>query len=108
MLYKYTAMKCTITRTHSKGRLLSDRDYESPVDGPIQMWTKRHVELRRDIKVLTVKRRGGSGVDVAGPIPDLYEPEWVTFMSERGAMMVTGWEEIDGQRFYQGWYVRFE
>lgn len=44
--------------------------------------------------------------DETPPIPNLWQPELVTFMSDR-AMMVAGFEEIEGQRYYQGWWIRW-
>jgi hypothetical protein len=39
-------------------------------------------------------------------IPDLLEPQLLTVNSERG-MMVVGFEEIAGVRYYQGWWMQW-
>lgn len=38
------------------------------------------------------------------PFPDLMDVELMTFSSNR-AMMIRGFEEIEGSRYYQGWYI---
>ena len=107
MLYKYTAMKCTIVRTHEKGHTLRDTAFGPAVEGPVEMSSYYHDGLRRYVEVLSVVRRHHGGASKTSLIPDLHEPHLVTFGSEAQAMMVSGWEEIHGQRYYQGWYVRF-
>jgi hypothetical protein len=39
-------------------------------------------------------------------LPDLHDVELIAF-GER-AMMLNGFEEVDGSRYYQGWWVRWE
>lgn len=46
------------------------------------------------------------GATAKGPIPDLLELEQLTFFSNRG-MMVCGFEEIDGARYYRGWWMQW-
>lgn len=41
-----------------------------------------------------------------GAIPDLLQPELLTFSSDRG-LMVCGFEEIDGRGYYQGWWMQW-
>ncbi|WP_041862719.1 hypothetical protein [Bordetella petrii] len=43
-------------------------------------------------------------VTLPSPIPDLMDVELLTFSTDR-AMMVRGFEEVDGARYYQGWYI---
>ena len=101
-------MIVTVTRTHHRGQLLPDRD-RIAVPGPVRMQVVRHEALRRDVSQLVVWRstRGGASVGPP-PIPPLNDPQLLALVSEYGAMMVAGFEEIDGQRYYQGWYIRYE
>ncbi|WP_116793118.1 SOS response-associated peptidase family protein [Achromobacter dolens] len=46
------------------------------------------------------------GATVPSAIPDLLEPQLLTFASDRG-MMVVGFEEIAGVRYYQGWWMQW-
>ncbi len=101
-------MKCSIVRTHERGRALRDGAWRDPVEGAIRMFSYRHEVLRRDVSVLSVARQARGGAALPPLIPDLHEPQLVTFgTSPFFAMMVAGWEEIAGQRYYQGWYIRF-
>ena len=97
---------CTIIRTHRRGHALRDRDFDPPVSGPIRMGTTIHPTLKRYVNYLVVARNGQFGADEAPPIPALWEPELLTFMSDR-AMMLAGFEEIEGQRYYQGWWIQW-
>ncbi|WAI82283.1 MULTISPECIES: hypothetical protein [Achromobacter] len=46
------------------------------------------------------------GATVPSAIPDLLNPQLLTFSSDR-SMMVVGFEEIDGRRYYQGWRMQW-
>lgn len=50
-------------------------------------------------------RQYGSNMD--SPIPDLWQPELQALINGR-AMMITGFEEIGAQRYYQSWHIRWE
>ncbi|MCP2517375.1 hypothetical protein M5J07_20720 [Achromobacter mucicolens] len=63
-------------------------------------------DMRRYISVMTLDTLAKCGASQKGPIPDLLEPELLTFGSDRG-MMVCGFEEIDGRRYYQGWWMQW-
>lgn len=97
---------CSVTRTHRRGVALRDRDFDPPVDGDAALFSAMHPELKRMVQIMTLRTAGWEGPSYRPPIPDLLQPELITFASDR-AMMIAGFEEIDGQRFYQGWYVRF-
>lgn len=66
-----------------------------------------NVFLRRHITVMTMDGLAKFGAAAKSPIPDLLEPELLTFTSERG-MMVCGFEETDGRRYYQGWWMQWK
>lgn len=97
-------LNCTITRTHRRGQKLHERDRDPPVPGPLRLEATMPPELRRVVKKLTIVRHGLYGSNMDSPIPDLWQPELQALISER-AMMITGFEEIGAQRYYQGWYV---
>lgn len=65
----------------------------------------RH-DMRRQVRVMTMGGLAKFGATAKGPIPDLLEPELLTFCSDRG-MMVCGFEEIGGRRYYQGWWMQW-
>lgn len=46
------------------------------------------------------------GARIPSAIPDLLDPVLLTFGSDRG-MMVCGFEEIAGVRYYQGWWMQW-
>lgn len=99
--------KCTITRTHRRGQPLRDRDFDPPVPGPVSMASVMDEGLKRMADRLTIDRMTRDGGAVPSPIPDLYEPQLVTFGTE-GGLVVKGFEIIDGRRYYQSWYIRWE
>lgn len=100
-------MKVTIVRTHRFGQLLHEREWGPAVPGPVQMYWMPHPELRRGTPRLQVVRRGHFGGDEVSPIPDLYDPEMLAFISDR-VLSVKGFEEIEGRRYYQTWRIFFE
>ncbi|WP_373981595.1 hypothetical protein LN047_09560 [Achromobacter sp. JD417] len=63
-------------------------------------------DMRRQVRVMTMDGLAKFGATEKGPIPGLLEPELLTFCSDRG-MMVCGFEEIDGRRYYQGWWMQW-
>ncbi|EHK65318.1 hypothetical protein [Achromobacter arsenitoxydans] len=68
------------------------------------MYSVTREDLRRHVTVMTMDGLAKFGGMQKGAIPDLLEPELLTFASDRG-MMVCGFEEIDGRRYYQGWWL---
>lgn len=66
-----------------------------------------HPELNRNIGALTLK---SLTFDNPNPprVPDLQDPQLLTFGSTMAAMMIIGFEEIDQCRYYQGWYIHLE
>jgi hypothetical protein len=100
-------MKASIIRTHRFGKLLHDRDWEAAVPGPVHMYWMPHPELKRTTARLTLSRHDQFGGYIASPIPDLHEPELIALDSDR-IIVVTGFEEIEGRRYYQTWRIMFE
>lgn len=97
---------CTITRTHERGRKRSDWDAD-PIPGPVTFGVTYIPELNRHIECLRVERgHYKDGRPRPDALPPLLEPQIRTFMSDR-AMMVSGFEQIDGCRYYQGWFIQW-
>ena len=99
-------MRCTVIRTHILGRKRHDNDPAPAVTGTVRMYSIMREDMRRYISVMTLDTLAKFGASQKSPIPDLLEPELLTFGSDRG-MMVCGFEEIDGRRYYQGWWMQW-
>lgn len=100
-------MNVTITRTHRLGQPLRPAD-RITVPGPIIMETVYSQTMRRYVEQLVVWRSTHGGATPApSPIPALNDPQILTLATEYGGMMLSGFEEIEGRRYYQGWYIRF-
>jgi hypothetical protein len=100
-------LSCSVIRTHRRGEPLRDRDLTNAIKGTVRMQSIHHPALKRMVSMLTMCDRAHFGAVRQPKIPDLLEPKLLTFGSDRG-MMVCGFEEIDGQRFYQGWWITWE
>jgi hypothetical protein len=94
---------CTVCRTHRLGRPLPQGEWEF-VPGPVNMFTIYREIQRRWVRCLQVIRPAGGGKHQESPFPDLFDVEIVSLSTDR-AMMAVGYEEINGARYYQGWYV---
>lgn len=70
------------------------------------MYSIMHAGLRRHVQIMTMKPLHGYDPAPQVSIPDLIEPQLLTFSSDRG-MMVVGFEEVDNQRYYQGWWMQW-
>lgn len=99
-------MLCTVTRTHHLGQKRHDRDPGPTITGTVRMYSVVRDDMKRTIRVMTMDGLMKFGATDKGAIPDLLEPELLTFSSDRG-MMVCGFEEIDGRRYYQGWWMQW-
>ena len=99
--------QCTVTRTHRGGKPLHPRDLTERIPGPVRFDGGYHKGMCRGAERLVIERGppGTPGTGVS-PIPDLIDPVLVTYHSDR-AMMFRGWEEIDGRRYYQGWWIQW-
>lgn len=96
----------TILRTHYRGQKCDLRDVE-PLKGPISYSTQYFPELNRHVDCMRIKRgHYRDGRERPDAAPPLCEPRILTFDTENG-MMITGFEQIDGCRYYQGWYIRW-
>src|SRR5690606_3286592 len=94
---------CAVRRTHRFGRKLRDSDREA-IPGPITMYSIYVEHLNRYVNCLKVDRMAHGGADRPSPIPNLMDVVLMGFRSDR-AMMVRGFEEVDGARYYQGWHI---
>lgn len=70
------------------------------------MYSIMREDMKRYIRVMTMDGLQKFGATDKGAIPDLLQPELLTFSSDCG-MMVCGFEEIDGCRYYQGWWMQW-
>jgi len=102
----FVHLQCAVQRTHHRGERRRDNDPGRVAVGTVRMYSIMHPALKRYVQVMTMKPLHGydSRPDVS--IPDLLEPQLLTFGSDRG-MMVAGFEEIDGCRYYQGWWMQW-
>ena len=96
----------TVTRTHCLGEKRPDRDPGPTVTGTVRMYSIMREDMKRYIRVMTMDGLQKFGATHKSEIPDLLQPELPTFASDRG-MMVCGFEEIDGRRHYQGWWMQW-
>jgi hypothetical protein len=76
---------------------------EPPVEGVVTLASVQRTDLNRMARFLTIDCHEAHRKS----FPELWDPQWLTFGSERGCMIV-GFEEVDGQRYYQGWYVQWQ
>lgn len=96
----------TIIRTHHRGQKCNLREVE-PLKGPITYGTLYSTDLNRHVDCMRLKRgHYRDGRERPDAAPPLFEPRILTFDTEVG-MMLTGFEQIDGTRYYQGWYIRW-
>ncbi|CAB3712618.1 hypothetical protein [Achromobacter marplatensis] len=100
-------MLCTVTRTHYLGEKRREIDPAPSITGVVRIYSIMREDLKRYIRVMTMDGLQKFGATQKGEIPDLLQPELLTFASDRG-MMVCGFEEIDGRRYYQGWWMQWE
>jgi polynucleotide 5'-kinase involved in rRNA processing len=99
-------MLCTVTRTHCLGEKRPDRDPGPAITGTVRMYSIMREDMKRYIRVMTMDGLKTFGATQKAEIPDLIQPELLTFASDRG-MMVCGFEEINGKRYYQGWWMQW-
>lgn len=65
-----------------------------------------HQGLNRHVPRMTMEAFAEFGAIVPGAIPDLLEPQLLTFSSDRD-MMIVGFEEIAGVHYYHGWWMQW-
>ncbi|GAB1837250.1 hypothetical protein [Achromobacter xylosoxidans] len=98
--------QCSVLRTHHLGERRRDNDPGQPVVGTVHMYSILHKGLNRHVERMSMDALAKFGARVPSAIPDLLEPQLLTFSSDRG-MMVCGFEEIAGVRYYQGWWMQW-
>lgn len=104
-IYRHAAMiHCTVYRTHKLGKALFNFRL-SGVAGRVMLVAQIHPELRRSVSVMELRAQDAGHFDKP-LIPSLYDPKLTAFNSDRG-MMAVGFEEIDGKRYYQGWWFQW-
>lgn len=97
---------CNVLRTHERGRKRNLRHAEY-VPGPVTFDTLFVPELNRRVQCLRIPRGDfRDGRPRPDALPPLCEPQLLTFATDFG-MMLSGFEQIDGQRYYQGWYIQW-
>lgn len=99
-------LQCSVLRTHHLGERRRDNDPGQAVVGTVHMYSVLHKGLNRQVAVMSMDRLLKFGAREKASIPDLLEPQLLTFASDRG-MMVAGFEEIAGTRYYQGWWMQW-
>ncbi|MEB6663856.1 hypothetical protein MXL91_20540 [Achromobacter ruhlandii] len=103
---KIVQFQCSVLRTHHLGERRRDNDPGQPVVGMVRMYSMPHDGLNRHVPRLTMESLAKFGARIPSAIPDLLDPVLLTFGSDRG-MMVCGFEEIAGVRYYQGWWMQW-
>lgn len=100
-------MFAIVHRTHARGQQLDKKAMDGPYPGGVHMYSHFKAELRRQVTVMELASSGNPGQhDYQVGLPQLLDPTLLKFDSERG-LIVTGFEEIEGARFYQGWWVQW-
>ena len=99
---------CSVIRTHRQGQRLRETDWDAPEFGHVKMCRAHYEPLNRYVEVMRLDADDGSGHGRRNfhVIPDLFEPKMLAFTSARG-MMIVGFEEINNQRYYQGWWLQW-
>ena len=97
---------CTVTRTHRFGIPINNRDFDKPTEGPVLLSECYNAKLKRNVRTLCINR-DRQIPNPQGAIPDLHDPEMIAFQSDR-SVMFRGFEEIDGTRYYQGWWIQWK
>jgi hypothetical protein len=99
-------MKVNVILTHARGRSINVHrlEQERIFAGDLIVYLAAIEGLRRASRIAALRPLARSlGEHV---LPDLHDVELIAF-GER-AMMLNGFEEVDGSRYYQGWWVRWE
>jgi len=101
-------LTCTVQRTHESGRPKQRGILGPGTKGTVSMYSITHAEMKRSVRIMQLIAAGQESAPGAQPlIPCLMDPEILTFSSARG-MMIVGFEEIGGHRFYQGWLLHWD
>lgn len=100
------AFQCAVQRTHHRGERRRDNDPGQIVTATVHMFSVYHEELKREVTIMSMMPTHRYEAPPSTEFPNLLEPQLLTFSSDRG-MMVVGFEEIDGRRYYQGWWMQW-
>jgi hypothetical protein len=99
-------MHVRVVRTHERGLPVNRRELDrlDAAHGQIMVSLQHLDGLKRGARVATLRPTTRS----IGPpvIPDLFDLELIAFANQ--AMTISGFEELDGRRFYQSWWVRWD
>ncbi|MET0184928.1 MAG: hypothetical protein ABW210_05675 [Achromobacter sp.] len=99
---------CTVQRTHEAGKPKQRGILGPGLRGNVSMYAITHADMKRNVRVMQLLEPGEESTpDVRPLIPCLFDPEILTFSSTRG-MMVVGFEELCGHRYYQGWLLHWD
>jgi len=101
-------LTCTVQRTHESGKPKARGILGPGAKGIVSMYSIKHEAMKRSVRVMQLIAAGEESTPGVKPlIPSLMDPEILTFSSARG-MMIAGFEEIDGRRYYQGWLLHWD
>ncbi len=98
-------MQVNVILTHDRGRAVNVHrlEQEHLHTGDLIVYLASVDGLRRASRIAALRPlRRSIGTHV---LPDLHDVELIAF-GER-AMMLNGFEEIEGRRYYQGWWIRW-
>ena len=100
-------MKVRVVPTHHDGRRCTERELGAtvPLVGALSVHLTPDAGLKRAVR-FAVLQEIGSGGKTQDLLPPLRNPELLTLTND--GMMLAGFEEVDGRRLYQGWWIRFE
>ncbi len=98
-------MLVTVICTHREGRPVDPARLEQQpsLDGDLRVHLGPVAGLRRAVRTACLADAKGSRAERV--LPDLCDVELIALGNR--AMMLTGFEELAGRRFYQGWWVRW-
>lgn len=98
-------MTCIVQQTHERGVAKARGSLGSSHVGEARLYSIMHPEMKRSVRVLQLMPIGeGSTPGADTLIAGLLDPQVLSFSSDKGLAM-SGFEEIAGQRFYQGWII---
>ncbi len=100
-------MKVQVTRTHRRGRPVDVNrlDSEPAHIGDFGFSFQEVRGLRRASRVASLRPIENASASVESVIPAIHDVELLAFGDQ--AMLLSGFEEDDGVRYYQSWYVRW-
>lgn len=97
---------CAVQRTHHRDERRRPNDPGQIVNATVHMSSMYYEQLKREVTIMSMMPTHGYDAPPTTIFPNLFNPQLLTFSSDRG-MMVCGFEEIDGRRYYQGWWMQW-